>query len=132
MGRQRAAVEATLAPAAENLLLALSSPRPRAKGTIDSYLLTATTFLRFAGSDKTPGEQVLRKYFLERRDQGVNDRTLRKEFAQLKKLYSSNHWKWPFTSDDQPQPRERASTPAFTPQQIETLIRARDEYSRAE
>lgn len=122
----------TLPPPVENLLLALSSPRGSAKGTIVSYALTATKFLDFAGNDTVPGEKELRSYFLERKQGGINDRTLGREFSQLKKLYQANHWDWPFTADDQPQPKELANTPAFTLEEVATLIRARDEYSRLE
>lgn len=140
--KQKAKVETILPPPVENLLLALSSPRERARGTIDSYLLTATGYFRFAGKDNIPGEEGLRKYFLKRRKEGIKERTLRKEFVQLKKLYLSNHllefptgghaWDWPFTRDDQPQPKEAATAPAFTLEEIATLIGARDEYSRTE
>lgn len=130
--KQKATAETTLPPSVENLLLTLSSPRERAKGTIDSYLLTATNFIRFAGNDTEPGEKELRKYFLHRRNSGINDRTLRKEFVQLKKLYLSNHWTWPFTRDDQPQPEEKANAPAFTLEEIGTLILGRGEYSKME
>lgn len=130
--KQKAKVETRLPPPVENLLLALSSPRERARGTIDSYLLTATSYFRFAGKDNIPGEEGLRKYFVKRRKEGINERTLRKEFVHLKKLYSSNHWDWPFTRDDMPQPKEAATAPAFTLEEIATLIRARDEYSKAE
>ena len=130
--KQKATVETTLPPPVENLLLALSSPRERAKGTIDSYLLTATSYFRFAGKDNIPGEEGLRKYFVMRRKEGINERTLRKEFVQLKKLWVSNHWDWPFTRDDMPHPKEAASAPAFTLEEIATLIRAKDEYSKAE
>lgn len=130
--KQKAIVETTLPPPVENLLLALSSPRERARGTIDSYLLTATSYFRFAGKDNIPGEEGLRKYFVMRRKEGINERTLRKEFVQLKKLYLSNHWDWPFTRDDMPQPKEAAAAPAFTLEEIATLIRAKDKYSKAE
>lgn len=130
--KQKAKVETRLPPPVENLLLALSSPRERARGTIDSYLLTATSYFRFAGKDNIPGEEGLRKYFVKRRKEGINERTLRKEFVHLKKLYLSNHWNWPFTRDDMPQPKEAATAPAFTLEEIATLIQARDEYSKAE
>lgn len=130
--RQKARVEITLPPPVENLRLALSSPRERAKGTIDSYVLTATNFIRFAGKDTEPDKQVARKYFVQRRKDGAGERTLRKEFVHLKKLYLSNNWKWPFTIDDQPQPSERAEAPALTEEEIATLIRSRDEYSPME
>ena len=112
--KTRTAATTTLPPPVENLLLSLSSPRERARGTIDSYLLTAKNFILFAGNDTEPGERELRKYFLDRRNNGINDRTLMKEFKQLKKLYLSNHWTWPFTRDDQPQPEEKVNAPAFT------------------
>lgn len=140
--RQKAIVETTLPPPVENLLLALSSPRERAKGTIDSYLLTARNFVVFAGNATLPDEQVLRKYFLKRRKEGINERTLRKEFVHLKKLYLSNHllelptgghaWDWPFTRDDQPQPKEAAYAPAFTLEEIGALILGRGDYSKME
>jgi len=130
--KQKATVETTLPPPVENLLLALSSPRERARGTIDSYLLTARNFVVFAGNATLPDEQVLRKYFLQRRKEGINERTLRKEFTQLKKLYLSNHWDWPFTRDDQPEPKEAANAPAFTLEEIGALILGRGEYSKME
>ena len=130
--KQKVKVETTLPPPVESLLLALSSPRERAKGTIDSYLLTANSYFRFAGKDNIPGEEGLRKYFLQRRKERINERTLRKEFVHLKKLYLSNHWDWPFTRDDMPQPKEAATAPAFTLEEITTLIRAREKYSKAE
>lgn len=130
--KQKASVEITLPPPVENLQLALSSPRERAKGTIDSYVLTAINFVRFASNVTLPDEQVLRKYFIQRRKGGTGERTLRKEFNHLKKLYLSNHWDWPFTVDDQPQPSEAANAPAFTLEEIATLIRARGEYSPME
>jgi len=130
--KAKTTVATTMSPPVENLLLSLSSPRKRARGTIDSYLLTATNFILFAGTYLEPGERELRKYFLNRRDGGINDRTLRKEFTHLKKLYLSNHWTWPFTRDDQPQPEEKANAPAFTLEEVATLILGRGEYSRME
>lgn len=130
--QQRTTVKTTLAPPVKNLVLAFSSPREKARGTIVSYTLTATKFLDFTGNDTIPGEEVLRRYFLERKQRGINDSTLRREFVQLKKLYLTNHWDWPLTADDQPQPKELANTPAFTLEEVATLIRARGEYSRLE
>lgn len=130
--KQKSRVEITLPPPVENLRLALSSPRERPKGTIDSYVLTATNFIRFVGKDTQPDEQDARKYFVQRRENGAGERTLKKEFIHLKKLYSTNHWDWPFTVDDQPQPTERANAPALTLEEIATLILAREEYSPME
>lgn len=126
----------------ENLKLILTSPRERAKGTIISYLQTAKVFLDFKGDMQMPTEKdelataeagrIFRLFFLYRRKKNTSERTLTKEFIQLKKLADANNWPWPFTSDDRPVAEEEPFAPAFTPEEIETLIRARDEYSKGE
>ncbi|TET39752.1 MAG: hypothetical protein E3J66_07695, partial [Dehalococcoidia bacterium] len=116
----------------ENLKLILTSPRERAKGTIISYLQTAKVFMEFLGDGRQPDDKDFRRYFLHRREQDIGERTLTKEFIQLKKLADANNWPWPFTSDDRPAAEEEPFAPAFTPEEIETLIEARDEYSRGE
>jgi integrase len=118
--------------AVENLKLVLTSPRERAKGTLTSYLQTAKSFLDFLGDGVPPSDKDFRRYFLHRRDQGITERTLRKEFVQLKKLAEANSWPWPFTSDDTPVPEEEPFAPAFTPEEIRTLIEAQDKYSKGE
>ncbi len=118
--------------AIENLKLVLSSPRERAKGTISSYLQTAKGFLEFMGDGDQPSDKDFRRYFVYRRENGIGDRTLAKEFVQLKKLAKANDWPWPFTSDDRPVAEEEPFAPAFTPEEIQTLIKARDEYSEGE
>ena len=126
----------------ENLKLILTSPRERAKGTIVSYLQTAKVFLEFLGDKEMPTEKdelsaaeagrIFRLFFLFRRKKNTSERTLTKEFIQLKKLADANNWPWPFTSDDRPVAEEEPFAPAFMPEEIETLIRARDEYSKGE
>lgn len=116
----------------ENLKLVLTSPRERARGTITSYLQTASTFLKWLGSMLPPTDKDLRRFFVHRRDQGISERTLRKEFVQLKKLAAANEWSWPFTSDDTPMSEEEVFAPAFTLEEIETLIKAKEEYSKGE
>ena len=126
----------------ENLKLVLTSPRERAKGTIVSYLQTAKVFLEFLGDRQMPtgkdntavaeAGRIFRRFFLHRREHGISERTLTKEFIQLKKLADSNNCPWPFTSDDRPVAEEEPFAPAFMPDEIETLIRARDEYSKGE
>ena len=116
----------------ENLKLVLTSPRERAKGTLTSYLQTAKRFLDFLGNNQQPTDKDFRRYFLHRRDQGITERTLRKEFVHLKKLAAANDWPWPFTSDDTPAPEEEPFAPAFTPEEIQTLIKAQDKYSKGE
>ena len=118
--------------ALENLKLVLTSPRERAKGTITSYLQTAKVFLDFMGDSHQPTDKDFRRYFVYRRENGIGDRTLTKEFVQLRKLALANDWPWPFTSDDRPVAEEEPFAPAFTPAEIETLIKARDEYSKGE
>lgn len=126
----------------ENLQLVLTSPRERAKGTITSYLKTGRIFLDFKGPLEMPtgkGELVIaeagrifRLYFMYRRKQGITERTLRKEFVHLKKMAAANSWPWPFTSDDIPVPEEEPFAPVFTPEEIQTLIKAQDKYSKGE
>ena len=93
----------------ENLKLVLTSPRERAPGTITSYLQTARIFLEFLGDGQMPTGK-----------------------DESKKLAEANNWPWPFTSDDKPVAEEEPFAPAFTPEEIETLIKARDEYSKGE
>lgn len=126
----------------ENLKLVLTSPRERAPGTITSYLQTARFFLKFLGNRQMPtgkddtaaaeAGRIFRRFFLHRREQGISDRTRTKEFVQLKRLVEANNWPWPFTSDDKPVAEEEPFAPAFMPEEIETLIKARDEYSKGE
>ncbi|MBA7593451.1 hypothetical protein ES703_00371 [subsurface metagenome] len=118
--------------ALENLKLVLTSPRERAKGTIVSYLQTAKVFLEFLGDGRQPDDKDFRRYFVHRREKDISERTLTKEFIQLKKLADANNWPWPFTSDDRPVAEEEPFAPAFTPEEIETLIKAREEYSKGE
>lgn len=116
----------------ENLKLVLTSPRERAPGTISSYLQTGRFFLEFLGDGAQPTDKDFRRYFLHRREEDISGRTLTKEFVQLKKLADANNWPWPFTSDDKPVAEEEPFAPAFTPKEIEALIRARDKYSKGE
>ena len=115
----------------ENLRLRLSSPRLRAPGTIKSYLETGERFLKSLDGDK-PTENKLRRYFMKRRQQGISDRTLRKEFFHLKKLCQANSWEWPFEKEDVPFPEEPASTVALAIPVIEKMITARKKYTDRE
>lgn len=126
----------------ENLKLFLTSPRERARGTIVDYLQTAKTFLAWLGDGHVPSGKdetairgaslIFRKYFLYRREKGISERTLGKEFIQLHKLAIANGWSWPFTSDDRPISEEEPLAPVFIPKEIETLIKSRDKYTRGE
>jgi len=116
----------------ENLKLILTSPRERAPGTIVSYLQTARTFLTFFGDGGPPTDKDYRRFFIRRREKGISERTLAKEFVQLNKLAIANNWPWPFTADDRPVAEEEPFAPAFTPEEIQTLILARDKYSKGE
>jgi len=116
----------------ENLRLRLSSPRLRAPGTIKTYLETAQRFL-MSIDGKKPSDNDLRRYFLRRRQQGISDRTLRKEFFHLKKLCQANPgWGWPFEKEDVPFPEEPAATVALEISVIEKLIAARKNYTERE
>lgn len=116
----------------ENLKLILTSPRERARGTIVSYLQTARTFLTWYGDSGPPTDKDYRRYFLHRRESGIAERTLAKEFVQLNKLAVANKWTWPFTADDRPVSEEEPFAPALLPEEIETIIAARDKFTKAE
>lgn len=128
--------------ALENLKLVLTSPRERSKGTVISYLQTAKAFLGFLDGAKMPtgkdegaieeAGRIFRRYFLHRREHNVSERTLTKEFVHLNKLAIANRWPWPFTRDDRPVAEEEPNAPAFTPEEVEALIKARDKYSKGE
>ena len=118
--------------ALENLHLVLSSPRPRAPGTITGYLSTATQFLTWVGEKVPPDDMDMRRYFLKRRDGGIGENTLRTEFTRLKKLYQANHWEFNFTANDRPEAPSDTESPAFTRAEVEQLIKNRDLYSKGE
>lgn len=124
--------EVRLHPALENLKERLSSPRLRAPGTIISYMVTGANFLSGLAKDQAPTDSDFRRYFIRRREQGISERTLRKEFIQLKKLALSNKWDWPFTSDDTPYPEDEPNQPVLLPVQVEQLIKARAKLLRSE
>ena len=121
-----------LHPALENLKERLSSPRLRAAGTIYTYLETGSNFITWLDQNETPTDSDFRRYFINRRKQGISERTLRKEFFHLKKLALANNWPWPFTADDTPYPEEEEFAPALLPEQVEYLILSREELSKAE
>lgn len=130
--RMEKIAEGDLPEPLENLRLRLSSPRLRATGTIKTYLETAERFLMVVGGKK-PNDNDVRRYFLRRREDGISERTLRKEFFHLKKLFQSNTgWNWPFGKDDVPFPRKAAFQPALERPIIERLILERSKYTEAE
>jgi len=118
--------------ALDNLRLVLTSPRPRAPSTLTNYLSMAGLFLTWLGNRLPPGEMDLRRYFVHRRDEGLNDNSLRTTFAVLGKLYKANHWEWPLESGDRPEAPSEATTPAFTREEVEQLIKNRELYSKGE
>jgi len=119
-------------PALENLRERLSSPRLRAPGTLTSYLITGANFLSDLKDNQAPTDSDFRRYFIRRRQQGISERTLRKEFFHLKKLAIANNWAWPFEKDDAPYPEDEPQAHAFLPAEVEQLIKARAKLSRAE
>ena len=123
--------EGKLTEPLENLRLRLSSPRLRAPGTIKTYIETAERFL--IGVDgKKPSDNDLRRYFMKRRQHGISERTLRKEFFHLKKLCQANSWQWSFEKEDTPFPEEPVTTVALEISVIEQLIAARKKYTERE
>ncbi len=89
----------SLHPALENLKERLSSPRLKATSTISTYIETSARFLSGLGKDREPTDTDFRRYFVRRRQQGISERTLRKEFFHLKKLAIANSWPWPFGAE---------------------------------
>lgn len=118
--------------ALENLKLVLSSPRERAPGTLTSYLQTGKTFLNWRQGDGPPTDMQLRRFFVYRREKGISERTLTKEFIQLRKLCLANKWDWPFIPDDRPVSEEEPYAPAFTPEEIVQLIYSYPKLTKSE
>ncbi|GAJ15095.1 unnamed protein product, partial [marine sediment metagenome] len=50
----------------------------------------------------------------------------------LEKLYKANHWDWPLVKEDRPLAPAEITTPAFTREEVEQLIRNRELYSKGE
>lgn len=116
----------------ENLKLVLTSPRPRAPSTLITYLSIASNFLNQLGDRLPPDEMDLRRYFVHRRGEGISENSLRTTFAVLEKLYKANHWDWPLESEDRPEAPLEVSTPAFTGEEVEQLIKNCELYSKGE
>jgi len=115
-----------------NLKLVLTSPRPRAPSTLTGYLSMAGQFLTYLGDRIPPEEMDLRRYFAQRRDEGISENSLRTYFAVIEKLYRANHWDWPLQSDDRPETPSEINTPAFTREEVEQLIEKRESYLKVE
>lgn len=118
--------------AISELTLALESPRLKARGTKESYLCMANQYCAWLGDRYPPGDRDVRLYISERRKAGWKEGSLSTLFAALKKLHLANKWEWGFTKDDRPLPDQDGFTPAFTEEELATLIRNRDKYSPAE
>lgn len=116
----------------ENLRLVLTSPRPRAPSTLTSYLSIANNFLTWLGDRTPPEEMDLRRYFLKRHEEKISEGTLRTAFAVLQKLYRANRWDWPLQSEDRPEAPPGGTTPAFTREEVEQLIKNRELLSKGE
>jgi len=116
----------------DNLELVLTSPRKRAPGTISSYMSTAHIFLTWKGDDKVPTDMDLRRFFMEREKAGIAPTTRGANFIQLKKLFEANNWPWPFKKEDKPVAEEETSVPAFTPDEMEVLIKNMPKYTKQE
>jgi len=88
--------------------------------------------MRILGHENQPTDSEWRRYFTVRRDQKISERTLRKEFFQLKKLGEANHWPWPFVRDDAPFSEEEPDQPTHRPEDLEQMIAGRDKLSKGE
>lgn len=125
-------IDAASHPALEKLMERLSSPRLRAPGTLSTYLATAANFLKGLRDNQVPSDSDFRRYFIRRRQGGISERTLQKEFFILKKLALTNSWPWPFEADDTPYPEDEAQSHPLLPEQVEQLIKANAKLSKAE
>ena len=114
------------------LALALESPRLRAPGTITTYLCRANMYLNWLDGRYPPTDDDTRLYISVKRQEGSVEGSLAAIFSALKKLHLSCHWKWEFTGDDRPLPSSEVNAPAFTEEELATLIHNREEYSRGE
>jgi hypothetical protein len=121
-----------LHPALQNLMERLSSPRLKAPGTISTYMATGANFLQGLENTESPSESDFRQYFIQRRRDGINENTLRKEFFHLKKLAIANSWPWPFAKDDTPYPEEEPQSHPLSHTQIEQMIEAQDKLPTSE
>ena len=121
-----------LHPALENLKEVLMGPRLKAPTTISTYLNTGERFLSMYPDKQPPTDSDIRRYFIKRREQGISETTLRKEFFVLKKLALANKWDWSFGRDDTPYPEEEVHAPVLQPNEVEQLIKARALLSKTE
>jgi len=116
----------------ENLKLVLTSPRRRAPDTLTTYLSIANQLLTWLGNRIPPDELDLRRYFAQRREEGISDNSFRTWFQALKQLYEANRWEWPLKSTDRPEASEVVGKPPFTKEEVIKLISKREEYTHNE
>ena len=116
----------------DKLLERLSSPRLRPPTTIKTYMETAQRFLGMFEGDDQPTDSNVRQYFMKRRNAGISERSLMKEFYHLKKLFQANAWPWQFTKDDSPYAEDKKQLPTMDPSNVEKLIKARELYTSTE
>lgn len=118
--------------ALENLTLALESPPESAPGTRSSYLCMAGQYLTWLDGRIPPTEKNTRLYIRHKREEGWGEGSLATLFSALKKLHLSNKWGWKLTQEDRPIRSSEVNAPAFTEEELATLIRNRDKYSDGE
>jgi len=121
----------------EKLRRNLSSPRLKAPGTITTYMLTAKKFLDNLPAGRSPTREDFQDYFTSRREAGISERTLQKEFYHLQKLAQANGWDgkdaaWNFTKDDVPLPKGRPHAPPLTRAELELLVSKHKLFSKSE
>jgi integrase len=114
----------------EKLRLSLTSPRKRTDISIESYISIAKKFLGWLGPHVPPPSEAYRSFFEHRRESGVSERTLNKEFFYLKKLADANDWPFPFKKGEAPVADTDASQPVFTREEVEKMILGQSLLSR--
>ena len=118
--------------AIDNLRRRLQSPRLRSPQTLVGYLQIAKIFMEWLKHDPPATDSDFRDFFTWRREKHISERTLRKEYFQIKKLADANHWTWPFIKEETPVSKTKAFAPAHSIEDIEKLIAARDQFTKGE
>ncbi len=134
--RRQAAMAAVAAPSTDpepiaQLIRYLSAPRLRARGTISTYRGIGLRLLATVPG-RLPNDNDVRDYFIRRRGAQISERTLRKEFYALQRLFAANSWEWKFTSHDAPFFEEHRLMPAMTEEEVRRMIGAWRSYTKAE
>ncbi|MFA5252524.1 MAG: hypothetical protein WC454_08075 [Phycisphaerae bacterium] len=111
----------------------MTGSRQKADGTITYYIDTAKRFLSRLNKDTFDGTDIDEYFSWRRAEGGISERTLKKEFFALAKLWKANKTEpWPFSKEDTPKSKTQANQPAFRPAEIDQLIMTAPRLTKAE